>query len=115
MEIKNLEQALKLQRDLVAKLTRNADIVRTGKGPSVAAVLKDKKQRIAEAQAAVEAILKDRDAAVTRWDERVAQRQQALAQLESELVDLNKQLTEPRTPPNNAKPSSGPKKGRNKK
>ena len=92
MEIKNLEQVLKLQKDLAAKLTQNVELISTGKAPSPELVLKEKEQLIRRAQAAVEDAVKERDAAVRRWDERIAQRKASLAKLESELKDLRELL-----------------------
>ena len=92
MEIKNLEQALKLQQDLTAKLTQSMDMLRARKTPSLEALLKDKEQAIARTQAEMDAAVKERDTAVSRWDERIAQRKAGLAQLQAEMTDLKKQL-----------------------
>ncbi len=93
MDIKNLEQALKLQKDLVAKLTQNLEAARGGKTPSLEALVKDKEQALARAQAEVEATVKERDEVVRRWDERVTQRQAKLVQLQTELAEIKSQFT----------------------
>lgn len=92
MDIKTLEQALKLQNDLTTRLTQNMASHSTGKMPSIEVTLKEKEQLIARAQAEVEIAIKERDAVVSRWDERIAQRKARVAQLKEEFSDLKKHL-----------------------
>lgn len=92
MDIKTLEQALKLQNDLTTRLTQSLVSQRTGKMPAIEVLLKEKEQLLARAQMEVEAAIKERDAAVSRWDERVAQRKASVTKLQEEMNDLKKQL-----------------------
>ena len=115
MDIKTLEQALKLQNDLVARLTQSAASQRTGKMPSIEVTLKEKEQSLVRAQAEVEIAIKERDIAVSRWDERVAQRKASVVKLQKELDDLKKQLTERNDPPKERKTAQPKKEVRNKK
>lgn len=92
MDIKTIEQALELQKDLAAKLAQNLEAARGGKTPSLAALLKDKEQALARTQAEVETTVKERDEVVRRWDERVAQRQGKLIQLQTELAEIKTQF-----------------------
>ena len=98
MDIKTLEQALKLQNDLAARLTQNMVSQRTGKMPNIELTLKEMEQLIARTQAEVEIAIKERDIAVSRWDERIAQRKESVAKLKEELNKLKKQLSERDTP-----------------
>ena len=66
MDIKTLEQALKLQNDLTARLTQSMVSQRTGKMPAIKATLKEKEELVARAQAEVETAIKERDVAVSR-------------------------------------------------
>jgi len=93
MDIKTLEQALKLQNDLATRLKQNLVSGIAGKAPAIEVLLKEKEQSVVRAQAEVEAAIKERDVAVSRWDERVAQRKENVSRLQGELNDLKKQLT----------------------
>jgi len=115
MEIKNIEQMLKLQKDLTARLTQNVNMIRTGKPPSPELLLKEKEQLISGAQAAVAEAVKERDAAVGRWDDRIAQRQATLAKLESELHDLRELVARPKKMPRAGKTGKAKKETRTKK
>lgn len=92
MDIKTLEQALKLQNDLATRLTQSQTTQRTGKLPGIDVLLKDKEKLLARAQAEVDAAIQERDAVVTRWDERVAQRKANMAKLKDEMGALKKQM-----------------------
>lgn len=94
MEIKTLEQALKLQKDLTTRLTQSLVSQRMGKMLAIEVMLKEKEQLVALAEAEVETAIKERDVAVSRWDERVAQRKANVSKLQGELSDLKKQLAE---------------------
>ncbi len=93
MNIKTLEQALKLQNDLATRLTHSLVSGTAGKVPPIEVLVKEKEQSVVRAQAEVEAAIKERDAAVSRWDERVAQRKENVAKLKQELDELKKQVT----------------------
>ena len=94
MDIKTLEQALKLQHDLTTRLTQSLVSQRTGKMPAIEVILKEKEQLLARTQAEVESAIKERDAAVSRWDEHVAQRKASVAKLQREMKDFKVQLAE---------------------
>jgi|GEM_PF-6287761 len=115
MDIKTLEQALKLQNDLTNRLTQNMVSQRTGKMPSIEVTLKEKEQLIARAQAEVEIAIKERDATVSRWDERIAQRKARVTQLKEEFSDLKKHLVGRNNASKNKKTGSPKKEPLNKK
>jgi prophage DNA circulation protein len=92
MDIKTLEQALKLQNDLATRLTQSQLAQSTGKMPSIDALLKDKEKLLVRAQAEIDAAIKERDAVTIRWDERVAQRKASMATLQEEMSALKKQM-----------------------
>jgi hypothetical protein len=94
MDIKTLEQALKLQNDLTTRLTQSQAMQRTGKMPGIEALIKEKEQLLGNAQTEVDNAIKERDLAVSRWDERVAQRKANTASLQKELSDLKTQLAQ---------------------
>lgn len=98
MDIKTLEQALKLQNDLATRLTHSLTSGIVGKAPSIEVLLKEKEKSLALAQTEVETAIKERDAAVARWDERVALRKENVVKLQTELDDFRKQLKERNDP-----------------
>ena len=115
MDIKTLEQALKLQNDLTARLTQSMVSQRTGKMPAIKVTLKEKEQLLARAQAEVETAIQERDAAVSRWNERVAQRKASVVKLQKELNDLKEQLAERNGPSKDRKSGNLKKEVRRKK
>lgn len=110
MDIKTLEQAFKLQKDLTARLTQNQALLAAGKISSIEVLVKAKEQAVVSAQAEADTATKDRDAAIARWDERVAQSRDNVARLQKELDDLRKQLAQRSNPPKQ-KETGGGKKG----
>lgn len=114
MDIKTLEQALKLQNDLTARLTQSMVPQRTGKMPAIKVTLKEKEELVALAQAEVETAIKERDAAVSRWNERVAQRKANVIKLQKELDDLKEQLAEQNDPSKDKKSGNLKKEVRKK-
>lgn len=94
MDIKTLEQALKLQNDLATRLTHSLTSGVAGKVPPIEVLVKEKEKSLSLAKAEVEAAIKERDAAVARWDERVALRKTNVVKLQTELDDFRKQIKE---------------------
>ncbi len=103
MDIKTLEQALKLQTDFTSRLKQSQDLQVKGKIPPVADLIKSKEQLVLRAQAEVETVINARDIAVNRWEERVLQSKANIAKLKSELDDLKGRLTERNGPPKTVK------------
>jgi len=102
MDIKTLEQALKLQSDLTTRLSQSLTSQRSGKLPAIEVMLKEREQLLASAQAEVETAIKERDAAASRWDERVAQRKANVTELQREMKDLKTQLAKQSNTPKNS-------------
>lgn len=92
MDIKKLEQALKLQNDFTSRLTQSQATQRTGKMPGIEVLLKDREKLLASAQAELDAAIQEREAMVGRWDERVAQRKANMAKLQQEMNAFKKQM-----------------------
>ncbi len=93
MDIKNLQDAMKLQQDLNAKLNQRIDALRKDKAPSLDVLLKEKEKSIERLRADMELAKQERDVAVNRWDQRIEKRKAAVSALESELADLKKQVS----------------------
>src|SRR3569833_4619432 len=92
MDINTTEQALKLQTQLAGRLQQTLELPQRGKPPTLDALVKEKEQLIVRTRADVEGAAKERDEAVRRWDERLAQRRLKLAQLEQEMTDLQQRV-----------------------
>ena len=60
--------------------------------PSIEVLLKDKDKLLARAKAELDAAMQERDAVVSRWEERVAQRKTYLDKLQAEMVALKTQM-----------------------
>lgn len=93
MDIKTLEQALKLQGDFAARLTQTLVSGGAGKLPGIEVLVKQKEQSLTLARNEVDAAIKERDLAVSRWDERVALCKANADKLQVELDDLKKQIS----------------------
>ncbi len=115
MNIKTLEQALKLQNDLATRLTHSLISGTAGKVPPIEVLIKEKEQSVARAKVEVETAIKERDSAVNRWDERIAQRKASVVKLQKELNDIKKQLAERNDPPKDKKAGNSKKEVRSKK
>jgi len=115
MNIKTLEQALKLQNDLATRLTHSLISGTAGKVPPIEVLIKEKEQSVARAKVEVETAIKERDSAVNRWDERIAQRKASVVKLQKELNDIKKQLAEGNDPPKDKKAGNSKKEVRSKK
>lgn len=115
MNIKTLEQALKLQNDLATRLTHSLVSGTAGKVPSIEVLVKEKEWSVVRAQAEVETAIKERDMAASRWDERVTQRKASVVKLKGELNDLKKQLAERNDPSKDRKAGNSKKEVRSKK
>ena len=115
MNIKTLEQALKLQNDLATRLTHSLVSGTAGKVPPIEVLVKEKEQSVVRAQAEVDTAIKERDMAASRWDERVAQRKASVVKLKGELNDLKKQLAERNDPSKTRKTGNSKKEVSSKK
>jgi hypothetical protein len=91
VDVKTLEQALKLQDELASKLTRGLETLRTGRAAPADSLLKEKQELIAAAQAELEAAVKEREAATSHWDELVARRKATLESLQREIERADEQ------------------------
>jgi hypothetical protein len=83
--------------------------------PPIEVLIKEKEQSVARAKVEVETAIKERDSAVSRWDERVAQRKASVVKLQKELNDIKKQLAERNDPPKDKKAGNLKKEVRSKK
>jgi uncharacterized protein YukE len=92
MEIKNLEEAIKLQKEFSTKLGRAMGALRKGKAPALEEIVRQHEESISRIQAELESVTKQRDAMVRRWDERAERHKANLAQLEKGLDDFRKKL-----------------------
>lgn len=94
MEMKNAAQALKLQKELSAKLSANLDKLRSEKGPTLAATVKEQEELIAEAKTELANSEKARKISLKNWDTRIKQRQATVDRLEKGLTEMKRKLEE---------------------
>ena len=93
MDIKTVQDALKLQQELNAKLIQQFETLHKGRKITVAALLKEKEKELTRVQKDVEIVTRERDQAISRWDQRIEQRKAALVKLEAEIAALKKQVS----------------------
>jgi hypothetical protein len=99
MDIKNQEQALKLQEEFRARLLQTVETLRKGKAPSVDAIVADNASLIARTQSRLDNAVKARDAALRHWDERIARLKEELQRLEAQTRDIKERRTKPEREP----------------
>ena len=92
MDIKTIEQALKLQSDLTAKLARRTEMLSRGRALSPQTMLKEKEEEAVVLQRELEAATQGREEATRRWDERIARRKADLATLQEEIAEIRRGL-----------------------
>ncbi len=110
MDIKNLQDAMKLQKELNVKLNQRLEALRKGKAPSLDALIKEKEKSLTRLRSDVKNAAKERELAVKRWDQRIEQRQASVTSLENELVELKKQVTGGDIKPNTGNRKKSPRK-----
>lgn len=88
MEIKNLEEALKLQGDLAERLSRGMEALRGTEKRSAEDILAEEEPVLARARDALEEAVAERDAALRRWESRIARRKGILEALEQDYAGL---------------------------
>jgi len=88
MELKNIEEVLKLQKDFSAKLSENIKVLRGKRAPSVKRLLKEKEAQLKEVRKDLELAAKDRASFITRMDVRIEKCSENKARLEKEIKQL---------------------------
>lgn len=99
MELKNIEEVLKLQKDFTTKLSENVKVLRGNKPPSVKLVLKEKEAQLKEVKQDLEIAAKDRVSFIARMDERIERYVKSQAQLEKEIEKLKDSIKPTPKPP----------------
>jgi hypothetical protein len=94
MQIKNQEQAFKLQEEFKARLLQSVEALRKGKAPPLDAMLKDRDKLVARAQARLDQAMKEREAVLRHWDERIARLKGEVEQLEAGTQEIKTRVTE---------------------
>ncbi len=92
MDIKTVQEALKLQQELNAKLTQQFETLHKGRKITAAALLKEKENEFKRVQKDVEIVARERDQVISRWDQRIEQHKVSLTKLEAEIAALKKQV-----------------------
>jgi hypothetical protein len=93
MQIKNLEQALKLQEEFKAKLLQSVEALRKGKAPPLDAIVKDREKLIARSEARLDTAVKEREAMERHWDERIARLKDDVQHLHAQVRDIKKRVS----------------------
>lgn len=110
MEIKNLEQALKLQEEFKSRLLQTVETLRKGRAPSLDAVLGDTEKLIARTQARLDSAIKEREAVVRQWDERIARLKDDVERLKADTREVKERVSRPNPEPGPERPRVRAKK-----
>lgn len=92
MDIKTVQDALKLQKELSTKLTQQFEALHKGRKLKIADLLREKEKELDRVQKDVEAATKERDLVMSRWDQRIEKRKAFLGSLEAEIAELKKHI-----------------------
>jgi chromosome segregation ATPase len=92
MDIKNMKEALKLQKDLMANITQHMESLGNGHMPSLEELLKEKEQVILRNMTALKTAKQERDAVVSRWQEQIDRRNASLESLKQEIAEIKKRI-----------------------
>ncbi|MCP4047392.1 MAG: hypothetical protein GY732_15555 [Gammaproteobacteria bacterium] len=94
MEIKNFKQAMKLQKELSAKLNDRVKKLHSEKAPSVAATIKEQEKHIAQARMELTASEKGKKQVIKSWDQRIKQGKATVERLEKGLEEMKEKVKE---------------------
>ena len=92
MDIKNLEEALKLQKDFTTRIADNVEVLRRKKTPSIEAVLKEKELLVKHVREELKLATKERDSIIARLDDRIDRYKKHEARLKKEIKTLQDKL-----------------------
>ena len=92
MEIKDVKQAMALQKELSSKLETIIDKIGKDKAPSVASTIKEQEALIARARIELTTSEKEKEIAMSRWGQRVQQRKDTIKRLEQGLKEMQENI-----------------------
>ncbi len=95
MDIKSVQEALKLQAEFNARLAQSMDSLRSGKKLTLQAAVEEKRREVGSAGARVKTLEKERADAVSRLDQRLEHGKADLERLQVELTELESRLKGP--------------------
>jgi TolA-binding protein len=110
MDIKNQEQALKLQEEFKSRLLQTVETLRKGKAPSLDAMLGDTEKLIARTQARLDSAIKEREAVLRQWDERIARLKEDVQRLQADTRDVKERVSKQESEPTDAERRKAPAK-----
>lgn len=85
MEVKTIDDILKLQDEFVQKVQKQMEMVSKGKAPSADLLLKEKKELLLHYKERLEAATASREEAVHRYDEDIRHHNEQITRLEKEI------------------------------
>lgn len=115
MQIKNQEQALKLQEEFKARLLQTVETLRRGKAPSPNAMVEDREKLIARTQARLDDAVKEREAMLRQWDERIARLKDDVQRLQADARVVKERVSKPEAEPAEAELKKIAEKGKTKR
>ncbi|CAE6484270.1 hypothetical protein C8R30_105136 [Nitrosomonas nitrosa] len=92
MDIKTVQDALKLEQEFNSKLTQQFEALHKGRKLTAPALIEEKEKALERIEKDIEMAAKERDLILSRWDQRIEQRKALLAKLRLEIDELKKQI-----------------------
>ena len=89
MQVRDLEQALKLQEEFAAKLLDRVEALRKGSPPSPERIARDRETLLARMEARLDAAVKERETTVRLLDERIARLKADIENFDGEVPDMD--------------------------
>lgn len=94
MEMKNMNEAMKLQKELTARLAANLDKLQSERAVTLAATVKEQEKLLAEARNELALSEKARENSLQYWDMKISQRKAAVERLEKGLEEMKRKVKE---------------------
>lgn len=92
MDIKTVQDALKLEQEFNSKLTQQFEALHKDRKLTAPALIEEKEKALERIEKDIEMAAKERDLILSRWDQRIEQRKALLAKLRLEIDELKKQI-----------------------
>jgi hypothetical protein len=96
MQVRDLEQALKLQEEFTAKVLDRVEALHRGSPPSPERIASDRERLLTRIEARLDAAVKERETAVRYWDERIARLKADIEQLGTGDEEIDQPKASPR-------------------
>ena len=92
MEVKTIEDILKLQDDFIKKVQKHMELVSKGKSPSAELLIEENEELLAQYKERLDAVTKAKAETIHRYDEEIIRYHDMISGIEKEIQDGKKAL-----------------------